>query len=105
MDIYKTQLHINYQKKKFDKPEREEEDFGDGKNQPLMANSPVLINFGKTTRSRGYSLASKALVPVGVEPRVEPLQNNPPENPSVLAVHGVLDRVFFWTKLALKLPW
>ena len=28
----------------------------------------------------------KALVPVGVEPRVEPLQNNPPENPSVLAV-------------------
>ena len=47
----------------------------------------------------------KALVPVGVEPRVEPLQKNPPENPSVLAVHGVLDRVFFWTKLALKLPW
>ena len=45
------------------------------------------------------------LVPVGVEPRVEPLQKNPPENPSVLAVHGVLDRVFFWTKLALKLPW
>ena len=36
MDIYKTQLHINYQKKKFDKPEREEEDFGDGKNQPLI---------------------------------------------------------------------
>ena len=37
----------------------------------------------------------KALVPVGVEPRVEPLQKNPPENPSVLAEHGVLDRVFF----------
>ena len=38
---------------------------------------------------------TKALVPVGVEPRVEPLQKNPPENPSVLAVHGVLDMVFF----------
>ena len=34
---------------------------------------------------------------------MEPLQKNPPENPSVLAVHGVLDRVFFWTKLALNL--
>ena len=44
-------------------------------------------------------------VTLGVEPRVEPLQKNPPENPLVLAVHGVLDRVFFWTKLALKLPW
>ena len=52
MDIYKTQLHINYQKKKFDKPEREEEDFGDGKNQPLMANSPVLINFGKKLQNK-----------------------------------------------------
>ena len=34
---------------------------------------------------------------------MEPLQKNPPENPLVLAVHGVLDRVFFWTKLALNL--